>query len=84
MSSTNLQAAVLPRAIDRAQAEREFLDWMYPDRHERRPMRYNHLPAQERNAEIIRRRQSGGACPPYHKRLASQFSACGTSCCVDD
>ncbi len=45
--------------LDMAQMEREVLDWMYPDRHERRPTRYNHLPAQERNAEIVRRRRNG-------------------------
>jgi hypothetical protein len=42
-----------------AQMEREVLDWMYPDGHQRRPTRYNHLPAQERNAEIVRRRRNG-------------------------
>ena len=45
--------------LDMAQMEREVLDWMYTDRHERRPTRYNHLPAQERNAEIVRRRRNG-------------------------
>ena len=45
--------------LDMAQMEREVLDWMYMDRPRRRPMRYNHLPAQERNAEIVRRRKNG-------------------------
>lgn len=42
-----------------AQMEREVLDWMYPNKHARRPMRYNHLPAHERNAEIVHRRRNG-------------------------
>jgi hypothetical protein len=45
--------------LDIAQMEREVLDWMYPGRHERRPTRYNHLPAQARNEEIVRRRRNG-------------------------
>jgi hypothetical protein len=42
-----------------AQMEREVLDWMYMDRPKRPPTRYNHLPAQERNAEIVHRRRNG-------------------------
>jgi hypothetical protein len=45
--------------LDMPQMECEVLDWMHPDRHARKPMRYNHLPAQERNAEILRRRRDG-------------------------
>jgi hypothetical protein len=47
------------RTLDMAQMEREVLDWMYMDTPRRRPTRYNHLSAQGRNAEIVRRRRNG-------------------------
>jgi hypothetical protein len=45
--------------LDMAEMEREVLDWMYMSKPRRRPTCYNHLPAQERNAEIARRRRNG-------------------------
>jgi hypothetical protein len=62
-----------------AQAEHEVLGWMYMDRPRRRPMRYNHLSAQERNGKIIRRRKNGESLPSLARAFGLTVQRAGSS-----